>query len=516
VRRYLWVRRIDDDGLWVVALGDRPVDVCLDGHRLWTFWSRRDTEARGGSVAELWPVRHAPWPKMLRRHLNGRGRITVRDSVSSEVFFDRDVVLGDGGGPIRVQNRRGIDLAVDKSGRLVPTFSRRTEADIASLLDATEAVVDALEDAGLEPFLAYGTLLGAVREGEVLGHDSDADLGYVSRHHHPVDVARESFRVQRHLASRGWRVLRYSGASFKILVTEGDVTRGLDVFGGFLASGRLYLMGEIGTEFETEWIFPRTTATLHGRPLPVPARPEKLLEASYGPMWRTPDPAFKFTTPDRTIRAFDDWFRGLQPGIRHWDRRAGYGRDKPPRNRPSAQAQRAAKVSRRLGADVLDVGAGRGGDSLWLARQGISVTAYDYVPGGLSRATERAEQESLDLTVRHLNLTEWRSVYAEGARLAHTPRPRVILANHVADATSGVGRAALARLCSMALREGGRLFAEFYVRDEESSTEGPEWMVGNPDVDVFTRLLRDAGASRVDVTTMRKHGKPTVRLVGVW
>ena len=36
--------------------------------------------------------------------------------------------------------------------------------------------------AGVEAFLAYGTLLGAVREGRLLGHDSDADLGYVSRH----------------------------------------------------------------------------------------------------------------------------------------------------------------------------------------------------------------------------------------------------------------------------------------------------------------------------------------------
>jgi SAM-dependent methyltransferase len=174
-------------------------------------------------------------------------------------------------------------------------------------------------------------------------------------------------------------------------------------------------------------------------------------------------------------------------------------------------------VSQRLGAEVLDVGAGRGGDSLWLARQGISVTAYDYVPGALARASERAEEESLDLTVRQLNLTEWRSVYAEGARLAHTYRPRVILANHVVDATSGVGREALARLCSMALRQGGHLFAEFYVRDDEdSSADGPEWMVGKPDVEAFTRLLRDAGASKVDVTTMRKRGRPTVRLVGVW
>ena len=46
----------------------------------------------------------------------------------------------------------------------------------------------ALEEAGVRPFLAYGTLLGAVRQGDFIGHDSDADLGYVSEHDHPVDA----------------------------------------------------------------------------------------------------------------------------------------------------------------------------------------------------------------------------------------------------------------------------------------------------------------------------------------
>jgi SAM-dependent methyltransferase len=468
-------------------------------------------------VGARWPLRQAPWPKTLRRHLNGAGRLTVRDSAAGEVFFDRDVVLGDGEGQIRVQSKRGVDLGIDKSGKLVPTFASRSEKHIASLLDATESVLGALTEAGVEPFLAYGTLLGAVREGAVLGHDSDADIGYVSRHENPVDVARESFEVQRRLAAHGWRTMRYSGGSFKIYVTEGDVTRGLDVFGGFFSpSGRLYLMGEVGIDFRREWIRPLTTATLHGRPMPVPAQPEHLLEAMYGPGWRVPDPAFKFETPRRTTRALDDWFRGLQPGIRHWQRRARLPGDKPLRSRPSKQARQAAKAAQRMnGAEVLDLGAGRGADSLWLARQGIAVTAYDYAPEGLSKALEVAQNESLPLEVRPLNLTERRSVFAEGARLAHSPRPRVILANHVVDATSATGRESIGRLCSMALREGGRLFAQFYVVDDES-VEGPEWMVGKPNAEAFVEVLKRYGASRVELKTITAKGLPAVRVMGVW
>ena len=81
--------------------------------------------------------------------------------------------------------------------------------------------------------MAYGTLLGAVREKRFLGHDSDADLAYVSEFSNPCDVVRESFRLQRVIHERGFRTYRYSGAAFRVDVVEGDgVVRGLDVFGG--------------------------------------------------------------------------------------------------------------------------------------------------------------------------------------------------------------------------------------------------------------------------------------------
>ena len=515
------VLRLDDAGLALVARVDVPIDVAFDGRRIWTFWTRRDTEVAPPSWLPAgrrsWPGRTVEWPNPLRRHLHGRSRVTVTDSVTGAVYFDRDVSLGTGtaadAGPVLVRNERGVDLGIDKSGRLVPTFAGRSERDIASLLDATEAVIGALREAEIDPFIAYGTLLGAVREGRVLGHDSDADLGYVSRWTTPVDVMRESFRVQRHLRSQGWRITRYSGGAFKIFVTEADVTRGLDVFAGFLDGGRLHLMGEVDAPFEADWIHPLGTAELDGRPMPVPARPEKLLEATYGPGWKVPDPAYQFTTPEHTVRAFDDWFRGTQPGIRYWDRRSHFRKRRPGPARPSGLARRAHAVATELGAEVLDVGAGRAFDSLWLARQGHRVTAYDYVTFAAESARRTAAAESLDLEVRHLNLAELRSVLGEGTRLAHRPVPRVVLARHVLDATSTVGRESLVRLCAMALREGGQLLADLYL----PGPGGPAWMIGRPDTDALDALLRDAGAARVIVKHRRRSsGKAFVRVVAVW
>ena len=91
------------------------------------------------------------------------------------------------------------------------------------------------------------------------------------------------------------------------------------------------------------------------------------------------------------------------------------------------------------------------------------MTAYDYVPTASTRRAAVARRAGLDLAVRRLNLLELRSALAEGARLAHQPGPRTVVARHLADATTRFGRDSLWRFASMALRDGGRLYAEYWV-----------------------------------------------------
>jgi hypothetical protein len=275
-------------------------------------------------------------------------------------------------------------------------------------------------------------------------------------------------------------------------------------------------MGELGTAYDPAWIHPLGTAELSGRPMPVPARPDKLLEASYGPGWRVPDPAFQFTTPDRTVRALEDWFRGTQPRSRFWSRRMHVLKHQPLRP-PSFLAKLALARAQQLdGVEVLDVGAGPGADSVWLARQGVPVRAYEFVPQAMARAGRVARREGLDLHPAFLNLTEWRSVLGEGAALARDPRPRVVLARHVLEATSGDGREMLTRLCSMALREGGVLLADITLAGEMDPSERPEWMVGQVDLDRLTRQLERAGARSISVERLVRKKHPTVRLLGEW
>jgi SAM-dependent methyltransferase len=447
---------IGPDGLRARSRDELVLDVLFDGRRIWSLWLHRDGEETedGGTFVG--------WPPGMRRFLDGVAQVRVVVHETSEVLYDQEHRFGDGTDPIEIVDRDGNPLATDKSGRLVKTFENRTAEHVAPLLDAVEEVLEALRRAGIEAFLAYGTLLGAVREGRLIGHDSDADLGYVSAHTQPVDVIRESFRLQARLVEMGYVTQRYSGAAFKVVVTEGDgSTRGLDVFGGFLRDGHLFLMGEIRAPFRWEWIFPLGTATLEGRVLPVPADPDRLLVATYGPSWRTPDPAYKFSTPASTYRRLNGWFRGIRPQRSLWD--GVYAREPEPRSWEPSDLAREAFAEHGAAATYVDLGCGHGVDVAWLAGQGARAWGLDHVPKAFARTRDGLPDDS-PARFAALNLHELRSVLATGALVAREPAPRVLLAEHLVDALDRQGRSNLYRLADMLLREGGELRLDFVCR----------------------------------------------------
>jgi hypothetical protein len=485
------VRRVDDEGIALYGFGDRAIDVLFDQRRVWSFWLERDTRST------LPGVRTIAWPGALTKFLDGQTRLTVTEHVSGRELFDEELSFGTASKRIEIVGRSGAPISLDKSGRISPTFDTRSADDVEPLLKAIRTVLDAIGAAGIEAFLAYGTLLGAIREKRFLGHDSDADLAYVSEASHPCDVVRESFRLQRVIHERGFRTYRYSGAAFRVDVVEGDgVVRGLDVFAGFIDDGRLYVMGEVAADFRREWVYPRTECTLEGHTFEAPAVPERWLEATYGPTWEVPDPAFRFTPADRTVRQLSGWFRGTSTHRAAWERAYSGSRGRLPSSKPSRLARKTLRTL-PVGGTVIDVGAGRGADSLWLARQGLTVHAYDYVPHASEAVQRVAAEEDLALDVRMLNLSELRSVLAEGARMARVQGPRVMIARHTADATNRFGRQSLARFASMSLRGGGRLYLDVWTGGGRT----PDRLSAVP-LDEVARDLTEQGA-RILVTRER-------------
>jgi SAM-dependent methyltransferase len=456
---------VSDEGLTLRGEGDFPIDVMFDDRRIFSFWLQRDTVARGADIVH-------PWPPVLRRFLDGTTELALVDHVSGDPLHVETVRLGSGEGRITVADAQGNPMGLDKSLRLSRLFTSRSAEHLEPLLDAIGTVLTALEEAGVKPFLAYGTLLGAVRDGTFIGHDSDADLAYVSAHQHPVDAVMESFRLHRRLLAMGYEVVRHSGLAFKVIVRESDGSlRGLDVFGGLMREGTLYLMGEVGHPFSEEWLEPRSEVTLAGRVFPAPHAPEHLLEAMYGPGWRVPDPAYKFETPEVVRRRLTGWFRGTRVGLdARWERlqrTGGHVPDREPSTLVRWMLEREPDVR-----TAVDVGCGSGRDVLWLARRGVDAWGLDYFPRDFRAADKRAAKKGLSATFEWMNLDELRSVLVMGATLSRKPGPRIVLARHVLEATDTLGRDNLLRLAKMVTRGSGRLYLQMRSSDPESRRAG--------------------------------------------
>ncbi len=483
---------VDERGITLRCRKNLPIDLLLDGRRIWSFWVRRDGEQLDDGS------RFFEWPETLAPFMVGRTRLELRESNRDRVLHDAQIRLGGGEEPIAVVNAAGRPLTLDKSLKLVETFDNRDATQTAPLLDAIDEVLGALKRAGVDAFIAYGTALGAVRDGKLIGHDSDADLGYVSAYDHPVDVIRESYRVQRRLTEMGFRVTRYSSAALRVHVEETDgLDRGLDVFGGFMRNGILYLMGEIEVPYKEKWLYPLGTATLEGREFPVPANADKFLTATYGPNWRTPDPAFKFRTPLTTIQRFDGWFRGTRKGRAGW---YAHFRDNPAVRRTSDVTKRIAADNPDL-ATFIDIGCGRGYDVAWMAERGVRSIGLDYQPFAYADEAERLADDEL-VTFQLCNLHELRHVLGLSAWLARTPAPRAVQCVHVIERLGDPTRANLYRAARMMLVGTGGQFHLKFVSGK--GRDGYSKRVGNYkalDADLVREELEAAGGTIVESTT---------------
>ncbi|MEM8618084.1 MAG: bifunctional NAD(P)/FAD-dependent oxidoreductase/class I SAM-dependent methyltransferase [Actinomycetota bacterium] len=103
--------------------------------------------------------------------------------------------------------------------------------------------------------------------------------------------------------------------------------------------------------------------------------------------------------------ADDDLHRAarLSPDQTDWDRRYGSDSDVWSGN-PNGTL--VAEVSDLAPARVLDVGAGEGGDAMWLAERGWAVTASDVSERGLERVAAAAEARGLEVESVHVDVNE--------------------------------------------------------------------------------------------------------------
>jgi hypothetical protein len=150
---------------------------------------------------------------------------------------------------------------------------------------ALRLVLARLQAAGVTPFLSFGTLLGAVREGGFMEHDTDIDLGVFTDQASPERL-RRMFRWGSELRlalpslldaeALPVKVRHRSGASIDLVPFE----RGPDAFITRMRHQR-HVLTRRRRPFGLRW------AEFEGARVCVPDPPEAFLDENYGE-WRVP------------------------------------------------------------------------------------------------------------------------------------------------------------------------------------------------------------------------------------
>ena len=166
-------------------------------------------------------------------------------------------------------------------------------------LDHMQAVLAALGELGREPVIAYGTLLGAVREGHFIAHDDDIDLIYRSRSRNRAEVEAELPGIQDALRQRGFKVVNLLPNSLNMHVIDARNGAVMDVFPCWEEQGlaQMHMESMKVRGIDPDIMYPATEVSLLGRQLPAPARPQAFLLERYGPGWNVSDQFFEWPWP---------------------------------------------------------------------------------------------------------------------------------------------------------------------------------------------------------------------------
>ncbi|MEJ7741052.1 MAG: class I SAM-dependent methyltransferase [Nocardioidaceae bacterium] len=438
------------------------MSIFVDGTRIWSVVARRDGEPDAGGG---WLLR---WPTVLRPYLSGEAQFAVRRADNGAELYRESVTLGNEKKRIRVVSAHGGPLAIDKGGHLTHMFGTTDPSRKVAVAQAIGRALDTMHELNVTAFVAFGALLGAVRDGRLIAHDNDGDIAYLARSSDPFDIMLESFELQREFAARGWAIKRMSGADFKLrapMPTGSSV--GIDVFTGFHRGGEFFLMPNVRGALPREALLPTTTIELEGQQLAAPAQPAALLEVTYGESWRVPDPAFKYDPPRATRRLLSGWFRGERRHQNYWDD-FYLVRAEDVSSEPSAFARWVADREHDRGGGLVDVGCGTGRDSLWFASQGFTTLGLDYSVRGVAFAVEQAKRRGLDAEFQALNLYDLRHALVAGAKLARDRETDIVYARFLVHAMEDTGRRNLWMLSRSALRKRlGRLYVEFRTEATE-------------------------------------------------
>jgi hypothetical protein len=152
-------------------------------------------------------------------------------------------------------------------------------------------VVRCLQELNANVSLGFGTVLGLVREQDLIPHDDDADvlIGFEPEQASTLNEGREL--IKQCLQDHGYIVSKNRVSCY--WVESPGINRKLDAFAGIFEAGTIsWYPGKRGA-LTRDMVFPPIYIERFGHSCPIPREPERYLEQIYGPDWKTPSPHFR-------------------------------------------------------------------------------------------------------------------------------------------------------------------------------------------------------------------------------
>lgn len=296
-------------------------------------------------------------------------------------------------------NNRGEKLSKNKSGLDVVFFKDRKRDFFPTALAKISKVRDILRNGcAIDLIPIYGTLLGIIRDGQLIPHDYDFDFCYISRRGSNEEICSEAVTVVECLRAAKIKV---SIGSFGFMQIYLDETN-LNIYVGWERQDSMFLYFGIPDGIPAELGRANRPLEIYGQVFPSPSDPKHVLKAIYGKGWDSPNPKFSYSKRIQFHKNFNFLISGWpkQTGNKFWD--SVYRKS----NIPDFPSQFAISVMPELqpGSTILDIGCGNGRDALFFSQHGHHVVGVDASKAGIRVALKNGGNHGLTANFLHVDV----------------------------------------------------------------------------------------------------------------